>query len=517
LSQVQDRVKALLGSAPRDRAAVAFGDSTWTWRDIAECAHRVTRALDDLNLGVDARVGIILRNRPQDVAAILALVASGRCIVALSPLQPAGRLLEEVDDNAPAVVIVAPETLDVPGLGESLLANGPVVLLGDDGSVRSESTRSARGRHRPAVAGTCIEIATSGTTGKPKRIGLSYDQMDRSLVSAGISFADSGDGTVQLASGVQLLSTPAVHISGFWNVISTLYAGRLLVVMDRFVVADWVALVTRYRPRVTVLVPAAMRMVLAAEVPREQLASLVAVLSGTAPCPPDLADEMFQRYGIRVLMIYGATEFAGAVAGWDYETHVAWWDTKRGAAGRPFRGVQMRVVDDTGNVVEPGESGTLEILSKQATNRGAGWMRTSDLARIDEDGFLWIDGRADDAITRGGFKVHPSVVRKALEAHPDVVEAAVAGIPDDRLGAVPVAAVEVRVGRDLPSSVELREFVRATLMPYEVPVRILVLDALPRNAAMKVDRTELLSLLESASSLSPPSPPSADVGESTVS
>ena len=120
---------------------------------------------------------------------------------------------------------------------------------------------------------------------------------------------------------------------------------------------------------------------------------------------------------------------------------------------------------------------------------------TSDLAHIDADGFLYIDGRADDVIVRGGFKVAPETVVRALRAHPAVADAAVAPVPDRRLGHIPIAAVELRQGAAADGE-ELREHCRATLTPYEVPARIFVVEELPRGAALKVDRRALIAMLE---------------------
>ena len=200
----------------------------------------------------------------------------------------------------------------------------------------------------------------------------------------------------------------------------------------------------------------------------------------------------FQAIGIPVLMTYGATEFAGAVAGWTLPLHQQWWDRKAGSAGRAFEGVALRVTGEDGIELHPGKLGRLEVRTAQ-TAKGAGfWLRTSDLARIDADGFVWIEGRADDAIIRGGFKVQPETVKRVLETHTAVREAAVAGLPDARLGQVPVAAIETEPGQPPPGSAELLALCQAHLLPYEVPVHIAVLDELPRTPSSKVRRTELL-------------------------
>src|SRR6201999_4667416 len=140
------------------------------------------------------------------------------------------------------------------------------------------------------------------------------------------------------------------------------------------------------------------------------------------------------------------------------------------------------------------ERGRLQVATPQAGGAGH-WVTTSDLAHIDGDGFLYIDGRADDVIVRGGFKVSPETVVRALRAHPAVADAAVAPVPDQRLGQIPVAAVELRSGADADGDV-LREHCRTTLTPYEVLAHIFVVDALPRGAALKVDRRRLITMLE---------------------
>lgn len=126
--------------------------------------------------------------------------------------------------------------------------------------------------------------------------------------------------------------------------------------------------------------------------------------------------------------------------------------------------------------------------------RTADWMRTTDLARIDADGFLWILGRADQAIIRGGFKVLPDDVRVALEAHPAVKSAAVVGRADERLGETPVAAVELRSGA-VADAGTLTEFLRGRLARYEIPTEITILDVIPRTPSGKADLAAVRELI----------------------
>ena len=173
--------------------------------------------------------------------------------------------------------------------------------------------------------------------------------------------------------------------------------------------------------------------------------------------------------------------------------------TKRGSVGRAHAGCELRVVDEVdGRVLDADEVGLLEVKAGQLGGDG-GWIRTTDLARIDGDGFLWILGRADQAIIRGGFKVRPDDVRAALESHPGVRGAAVIGVADERLGAVPVAAVELRDSsgrRSRPTSCSTTSM--PGWRPTSCPPRSAFVDVLPRTDSGKVDLLGVRAIFESA-------------------
>jgi acyl-CoA synthetase (AMP-forming)/AMP-acid ligase II len=234
-------------------------------------------------------------------------------------------------------------------------------------------------------------------------------------------------------------------------------------------------------------------MVLDADVDPESLRSIQVVTSGSAALPVAVQEAFESKYGIAVLPSYGATEFAGGVAGWTLPLHREWAERKRGSVGRPQPGRELRVVDaDTGAELPTGTPGRLEVRG-----RDTDWVRTTDIARIDADGFLWIDGRSDDAIVRGGFKVFPGEIVDVLRAHPAVRDAGVTGIDDERLGAVPVAAVELRDGATVTGE-ELENHVRQQLASYKVPTEVRVVDSLPRTPSMKVSQPELRELFVGA-------------------
>lgn len=327
-------------------------------------------------------------------------------------------------------------------------------------------------------------MLTSGTTGPPKRVDLTYDMLARSVMGT-----EESEAPTTLRRGVAIVTAPLVHIGGVFRVLQCVSEARSFALLERFELDQWADAVRRHRPRAVSLVPAALRMVLHSDLTRDDLAGIRAVTSGTAPLSADDADAFTAKFGIPVLTSYAATEFGGGIAGWSLADHQRYWSAKRGSVGRATLGARLRVVDDRGVPRAPDEAGLLEVKPGQL-GESAEWIRTTDIARIDADGFLWILGRADQAIIRGGFKVMPDGVATVLENHPAVRGAVVVGRPDPRLGETPVAMVELRDGATATAS-ELAEFVRNRLARYEVPDDIVIVDAVPRTPSGKPDLSEV--------------------------
>jgi acyl-CoA synthetase (AMP-forming)/AMP-acid ligase II len=329
-------------------------------------------------------------------------------------------------------------------------------------------------------------MLTSGTTGPPKRIDLGYDMLARSVMGPD---PDHAPAPTQLRRGVAIVNSPLVHIGGVFRVLQCIAEARSFVLLERFELNAWAEAVRKHRPRAVSLVPAALRTVLHSDLPRADLDSIRAVTCGTAPLSADDADAFTEKYGIPVLTSYAATEFGGGVAGWTLTDYKKYWRAKRGSVGRANPGAQLRVVDDGGKTLEPNRVGLLEVKPGQLVPSAA-WMRTTDMARIDADGFVWIVGRADQAIIRGGFKVMPEDVRVALEGHPAVAGAAVIGRPDERLGETPVAMVELRKSESTDADA-LVEYLRTRLARYEIPTQITIVDTIPRTPSGKADLSQI--------------------------
>ena len=466
-----------------------------TWFDQHQCC-AAARRLDDLltarGLGEGVPVAIYMRNRPGPVVALAVLLATRRPLLVLNPAFPDATVGDDVTALRPAAVVADAEdwartavttaVADAGSLGVrvDLAAAGAVEVVVD---TLRDPTPSAD----PSVA---LLIPTSGTTGPPKRIPLRHSEIESALRGAQAHYMNGSarEGSVR-GAGVQICALPPTNISGLWALITALSGGGRLLLQDKFEPDSWSRAVERYRPRSMSIPPAALRMILDAGIDPERLASLKAVWAGAAPLGPGLADAFERVYGCPVLQSYGATEFTGGITGWSLSDWKDWKDTKRGSVGRAHPGVDISVIDpESGLVLAPGQSGLLQVRSAQAVGGGTDWIRTNDLGTVDDDGFVWIHGRADDVINRGGFKIFPSEIEDCLEAHPLVREAVVFGTDDERLGEVPVAVV-VTAGDVSPA--ELIAWAKSRLPSYKAPVTVRIADAIPRNAAMKVLRGQV--------------------------
>lgn len=449
-------------------------DGQWSsWGQLATPARRVGA------LAAGTRVGIMLRNSPPHVAALLGVLEAGGTVVVLNPSRGDDRTRADIASLAlPVIVGLADDIADL--LPPAF--TGTVVTLSDldtapEVVVGTVTDAHTDGGARPGVA---VWMLTSGTTGPPKRVDLTYDMLARSVMGR-----EPWQEPTDLRRGVAIVNSPLVHVGGVFRVLLCLAEARPFVLLPKFDLQRWTAAVREHQPRAVSLVPAALRMVLHSDLTREDLAGVRAVTSGTAPLSAEDADAFTEKFGIPVLTSYAATEFGGGVASWTLADHQQYWQAKRGSVGRANPGAQLRVVDEDGTVLGPDEQGLLEVKPAQM-DPGSGWIRTTDLARIDTDGFVWILGRADQAIIRGGFKVMPDDVRTALESHAAVRGAAVIGRADRRLGETPVAMVELRPDASATAD-ELLGYLAGRLARYEIPTDLAIVETIPRTPSGKAD------------------------------
>ena len=347
-------------------------------------------------------------------------------------------------------------------------------------SISEGGVRTLEGAHRYADE-TAFVTWTSGTTGRPKPIQHTHtaylELLDRVLAPV------RGTGATAKRPTPNLIPVSMALNAGLYNTLFGLRAGAALVIMDRFEPKVFADLVRRFEIRSTVLPPAAMVMLTETEAV-DDLGPLKYVRSITAPLSPLQAQRFAARFPVYVLNGYGQAEI-GEVIGWtaaDAKTY----PEKIGAVGKPHPGVDVRVNGDGHLVVRPPNT----AIGIEHRLDAEGFIDTGDLARIDDDGFVWIEGRASDVINRGGNKVVPQPVEDVLRLSPAVDDVAIVGAHDDRLGEVPVAFL---VGRPVPDD-ELVKLCREYLVAYKVPSKFHWVGELPRSEIGKVLPAELVRI-----------------------
>jgi len=485
--------------ASLDPAAVElyFGDQEYTWADLTSFAEALGQALAAAGTPPGAPVAWIARNHPSLVAGALGLLFGGYCISPINPHVPPAKLAEDVRAFNMAAVVAAPEdwTPDLIAAAREIGAAGFVLRLGsgDPVSAVEDLSRVGPGPFRVMTPGTVIERISSGTTGEPKRFPVTAENFVRGLALAG-STEPGAKIEVSLKRSPAIVSNTFAHSAGLWEIMTAFFHGRPIALHERFTVEGWHESVRRFRPKAASLLPAMVTMVLEADLPREDLSSIVVIRSSSAPLPPETQQAFDEKYGIPVLGDYSASEFMGGISIWSLADYRRYGASKRGSVGRLKPDVEGKVTDpETGEELAAGEVG---VLNLRTPRHGPDWIKTTDLAALDADGFLFLKGRADEAINRGGFKILPEQVADVIRLHEGVREVAVLGVKDPRLGEAPMAVIEPYPDRAVPSADELAAFVRDHLPPYYVPVAFEVVREMPRTNSLKISRPALRDSLK---------------------
>ncbi|HET8882096.1 MAG TPA: fatty acid--CoA ligase family protein [Solimonas sp.] len=477
---------------PATQHALEFERRWYTWGELRHVGERLDALLADAG-APRGPIAFVPRNRPSAIAALLALLARGEHVRMIYAFQSPAAIARDLSRLRPTAVIAAAGDFTDEVLA-ALRETGAVgIALREMDATAVANFERFRGDVPQTVAGMPrIEILTSGTTGPPKPFTVDYALIARHHIG---TVSDLSQATPSL------LCFPLGNITGIYSTLPPMIKGQRVVLLDRFSVVGWHDYVKRFRPAHGGLPPAGVQMVLDANIPREDLASLRGLGTGAAPLDPAVQRAFEERYGIPILLSYGATEFGGPVTAMTADLHAQWGEAKFGSVGRALPGAQLRVIDaDTGAVLPPGREGVLEVVSPRI---GPHWIRTSDIAVIDEDGFVFHRGRADGAIMRGGFKVLPETIERALLLHPAVSVAAATGVADRRLGQVPGVAVQLKPGAVPPTVEQLETHLRAQLPATHIPTVWRFVDELPRTPSFKVDRPALRRLLENGDGQTP--------------
>ena len=347
-----------------------------------------------------------------------------------------------------------------------------------------------------------VMLFTSGTTSKPKGVVLRHSHL-LSYVLETVEFGSAGE------DDAVLVSVPPYHIAGVGSVLSNLYASRRMTYLPDFSPRGWLDLVRDDWVTHAMVVPTMLARIVAelggaiADVP-----VLRSIAYGGARMPSAVLGAALAAFPrVDFVNAYGLTETSSTIAVLGPEDHrgalagdpVAL--TRLGSVGRMVPGVQCEVRGDRGEPLAPGETGEIWVRGAQVSGEYHGigsvldderWFPTRDRGRLDADGYLFVDGRADDTIIRGGENIAPAEVEDVLVEHPAVDQVAVLGAPDEEWGERIVAVIVAAVGAD-PDPEDLRAFVRARLRSSRTPDQVIFRSELPYTATGKVLRRELLA------------------------
>jgi O-succinylbenzoic acid--CoA ligase len=425
-----------------DRVAVEVDGHALDFAGLESEAVTVARRLAARGVRKDSIVPISLRPSVEYVVAVHALMKLGA--VAL-PIDPRMGEQERRDAMGPQL---APMTIGEPGDLGGHEADLP--LLGE-----------------LEMDAVCTRILTSGTAGAPRGVDLTYGNHLWSAVGSAFNLGvDPGDRW--------LCCVPLFHVSGLSILLRSAIYGTTAVLHDGFDVDRVAESLQRDEITIVSLVTTMLTRLLDAGAAIERPRAL---LVGGGPVPDEVLEEAL-GLGATVVQTYGLTEAASQVT----TLAPAEAERKRGSAGRPLLTTHVRIAD--GEILVQGPTVAPAALDAD------GWLHTGDSGRIDEEGFLWVEGRRDDVIVTGGENVSPEEVEDVLVAHPDVAEAAVVGRPDPDWQNAVVAVVVPREGSETEAD-ELKSWCAARLTGFKVPKRIELVSELPRTASGKLQRAAL--------------------------
>ncbi len=487
-----------LGSAANaitapERTAIIDEAGTLTWEETHRRSNALAHALRDEGVGVGDGVAIMCRNHRYFIEATMACAKVGAVALYLNTAFAGPQLADVLERESPAALIYDQEFTEL----LSGAAKGPrrfVAWEERDGTDQTTLEQLISGSdtedlEAPPDHGRYI-ILTSGTTGTPKGAQRSQPEGLTALAALLSKIPRRHHETAMIAA-------PLFHSWGFLHFILSLPTAATMVLRPKFDPEDTLRATAEHRARVLVVVPVMMQRILALpeEVKRRyDLSELEVTAASGSALPGDLATNWMDRFGDNLYNLYGSTEVAWATVATPEDMRAA-----PGTAGRPPRGTVVRIVDENGEDVSPGETGRIFIGNRMGFEGYTGGgdkehlgdlLSSGDIGHFDKEGRLFIDGRDDEMIVSGGENVFPREVEDLLADHEGVVEAAAIGVEDEEFGQRLRAFVVKEDGANV-SEEELKSHVKANLARYKVPREIVFVDELPRNATGKVLKREL--------------------------
>jgi acyl-CoA synthetase (AMP-forming)/AMP-acid ligase II len=496
-----------------DQEIMVFGDRRQTYQETMTRVQRLAGALAALGISKGERVAVLDTNSSHYVEAYFATSLLGAIFVPLNcraraeeleyMATTAGARMLMVGDRYGPLVSRIRERLRGVTHYVAMESPQPEMVLFE--ALIAEASGAA-GAAEVDDEDVNILMYTSGTTGRPKGVMLTYND----FVAYVCGHTDLADGTPR---GSALLCVPLYHIAGVTSMMTSLFTGRRLVILRQFAPAAWLDTVQRERITHAFLVPTMLKRIIEhPDFDRCACSSLEILAYGAAPMPVPVIRRALEMFPPTVGFIsaFGQTETTATV------TMLLPEDHRLGGAppemerklqrlssiGRPLPDVEVRVVDAAGAEVTRGEIGEIAVrtprLMKGYVSPGDataqtivnGWLHTRDMGWMDDDGYLYLAGRKDDLIIRGGENISPAEVEAVLHTHPAIDEAAIIGVPDVEWGEQVMAIVVPRAGSTLTAE-EVIDWCYQRLASFKKPELVHFVRELPRNPLGKVLRQEL--------------------------
>lgn len=496
-----------------DKVAVIDGETRLTYGELGQRAARLANALAARGAGPGRVVAIVAPNGHEFLEAYFACAALGAVLapinVRLSPREvaavlghcEAAALISHASFAGCATAALAAGGHDV----RRVLWVGGVARDGDDDYEAALAGASAELPRRPeAAADTLAHLYfTSGTTGAARGVMLTHGNV---LFHALAAIAE-----LHLTDAdVWLHAAPLFHLADAWATFAITWVGGTHVCLPAFDAGRALEAIERDRVTVSNLIPTMLNLMVShPALATRDLSSLRVILSGGAPIAPETVRRIVEGFGCDYVQTYGMTETSPYLTVSVLKAHLAKLPAERqlewkSKTGRPFLGVELRVVRDDGAEVARDGREVGEILARgpivtpgywkdpEATAAAfdRGWLRTGDLAVVDAEGYLDIVDRKKDMIVTGGENVYSTEVEHVLYEHPDVLEAAVIGVPDPVWGEAVMAVVAPRPGA-VPTAQGVIDFVKSRLAHYKAPKAVAFCDSLPRTGSGKIAKREL--------------------------